>query len=348
MQGTKIAQDERIVDANKQSQFVDSIKSEFIQTSLTSANFQLVKKLNLLSYLPQFISFVTASFFIYYILSSYSTWVLLVLGVLLLIIALGIEYSKRELINSISQKYLVKRQISYLLSFALLVLFTASMTVSYVGGDKLILETAQAPQIAKNLKIDSLNNLLQNELALIEKMSNTTWRGKVTRDANKAINASKAIQMNLLAEMSRLTKVDNEQHIQNLRKHEKKIMSFGVVLGVIACLCDLILLALLVNVKRLKYDVLLLTNVNSPKQSQNTLNGFKTHTTQHVPAEINGRSIIGFKTHNTQSVNAAEAECLNCGSAYEKKATHQKYCKSACRIEHWQKVNNKKLLKHFH
>lgn len=348
MQDTKFAQDEHTLNAKKETQFIQEVTSEFIPKSLTTANFALVKKLNLLSFLPQIISFITAAFFIYYVLSSYSTWVVLALGVLLLVIALGIEYAKRELINGITQKYLIKKQINYFLTFALFVLFGASMTVSFIGGDKLVKETAHAPTIAENAKIDSLNVLLQKELILIDNLQNTTWRGKITRDANKGINASKQIQSSLLSQMSLLAEADNKKLKELELKHESKITSFGLVLGIVACLCDLVLLSLLVNIKRFKYDVLLLHNTSVSKQSINTLNGNKTAITQRVNGQTVERATMGFKQGTTQRVNATGDECTNCGSAYHKKVPHQKYCSSECRIEHWQQRNKKELSKYFY
>lgn len=235
--------------------FVEACKEQFTERSLAATNAAKVKTLSALSYLPNAVSAVTAGFFVLYLLSGYSRTVAVVLGALLLLIVITVEVGKRALITGTAKDRYTIGKVSPLAVAALVVLFGASMAASYMGGKALVVETAAPPPRPHNAQIDSLNTLLQAELATIDRLQRTTWKGKVTSDAVKGINASKRVQSALVDRIQVLEAQDDAAHGEALGKHTAKHLNFGYILGVLAALADLFLLGMLWAKWHLQYQV---------------------------------------------------------------------------------------------
>lgn len=329
--------------------FVEACKEQFTERSLAATNAAKVKTLSALSYLPNLLSAVTAGFFVVYLLSGYSRTVAAVLGVLLLLIVVTVEIGKRGLITSTAKDRYTIGKVSPLAVAALVVLFGASMAASYMGGKALVVETAAPPPRPHNAQIDSLNTLLQAELATIDRLQRTTWRGKVTSDAVKGINASKRVQSALVDRIQALEAQDDEQHSTLLEKHTSKHVNFGYILGVLAALADLFLLGMLWASWHLRYQVAAV-HASGTRKGQNVV--FQTPAGQNSAAHLNRVEVpaeapkIGFTANrndnrNTKIVNENRITegnriCEQCGIAYTYRHKKQKYCSEACRITAWQ------------
>jgi hypothetical protein len=177
--------DRQQLEAAKEKNFIDSCITEFIEVSVNDGNRKKIKHLLSWSYLPNLLSITTAGFFIIYLLQDYSILIRVFLVTLLLVVAGSIEYGKRALISETGKTYFLTNKIPAGIFAGAVVLIIVSMTISFIGGQKLITTTAKAPDKITNPKIDSLNNLLAIELDLIESLKKTTWANKVTRDAVK-------------------------------------------------------------------------------------------------------------------------------------------------------------------
>jgi hypothetical protein len=349
------SKDRTKLNDTKEKLFVESCLHEFIEESVIDSNRRKIRNLTTWSYLPNVISIATAAFFILYLMESYSLFVRVFLVTLLLIVAASIEYGKRALINETGKTYFLTDKLPSGLFAGVVVLTLISMTVSFIGGNKLVTETAQPPEKVVNPKIDSLNTLLAGELATIESLRKTTWKGKITRDANRGINQSKTIQSALLAQISELEAHDNDVHEAELADNTNKVQYFGYVLGSIAILADLLLFLVLWTVKKLKHEIVLL-NIPTPtpsastRKTQPTSMGFSQNSIQPTQSAP-GRTMMGFNKiprndHAMRDTNEPTKKikvCLHCGNDFEMKTTWQKYCSEDCRKTAYEIRTGKKL-----
>ena len=254
----------------EEAAFADDCKEQFTEKSLAATNAAKVKTLSLLSYLPNILSAVTAGFFVLYLLSGYTRTVAVVLGALLLLIVVAIEIGKRYLIASSAKDRYTIGKVAPLAVGALVLLFGASMTASYFGGMALVIETASPPDRPHNPEVDSLKNLLSAELATIDRLQKTTWKGKVTSDAVRGINASKRVQTSLTDRIMTLEAQSDTEHTTLLQKHTAKHLNFGYILGGLAALADLFLLGMVWTAWHLRYQVAAVNAKGSTATSQKT------------------------------------------------------------------------------
>jgi hypothetical protein len=258
MKSLEQSKDRQVLDRAKQRSFIQSCVSEFTETSISQGHREKVNTLALWSYLPNTISIITAGFFVIYLLQSYEFVVQIVLGFLLLGVAFSIEYGKRSLINEYAKAYFKQGKANGLLLLGLIVLFAASMSGSFVGGDRLVVSNASPPSKKISPELDSLKNemdTLNTKIALYE---GTTWKGRVTRDANKNLTSLNPMKAKLQDKIDAIEAKDNAIYTATLSQHQEKTNYFGFVLGVIAILADGLLFALLWNIKQLKHEVVLL------------------------------------------------------------------------------------------
>jgi hypothetical protein len=253
--------------------FIEKCQGEFCEKSLVETNAKQVQMLTLMSYLPNAISSITAGFFVLFLLGSYSPTVQAALGILLLVVVGIVEVGKRVAIRNTAHAHYVRGETPPLNLVVIAALMVVSMAASYMGGKALVVEMAPPPPKVHNPQIDSLNTLLAAEMATIDRLQRTTWKGKVTVDAVKGINKSKDIQAQLNARIATLSADDDAIYKAGKEKHDAKHLNFGYVLGVIAALADLFLLGLLWRAKRLRWEVAAMslksasTGAKSSKQS---------------------------------------------------------------------------------
>ena len=250
--------DRAILAIAQEQEFTKACYKEFAETSVVKSNMHKVKLYLNLSYFPNAISLITASFGVFYLLSSYRLPIQVVLGILLVIVAGGLEFAKRGLMNVTGRDYFFKQSLSPFKPLAIALLMAISMAVSFYGGDKLVTATATPPVMAINPEIAAIRQSIQDERTIIEGLRKTTWKGKITRDAVKGINKAQDRIQTYLARIEKLEAQDAATHAPIAAAFEARIIHFGFVLGGIAALADIALLFLLMNVKRFKHEVILL------------------------------------------------------------------------------------------
>ncbi len=353
------SQDRENLQHIEEQGFIETCKEQFTERSLAATNAAKVKTLSALSYLPNVLSAVTAVFFVIYLLSGYTRGVALILGALLLLIVITVEIGKRALITTSAKDRYTIGKVAPLAIAALLLLFGASMSASYLGGKALVIETAAPPPRPHNPQIDSLTTLLAAELATIDRLQRTTWKGKVTSDAVKGINASKKVQGALVDRITVLEAQDDAAHQEAIGKHTAKHLNFGIILGVLAALADIFLLGMLWAKWHLQYQVAAVHT--GARKGQNVV--FQAPQGQRdishlnrveVPAE---RPKIGFtadrndtgnenrytKIVNENRITEGNRICEHCGIAYTYKHKKQRYCSEVCRIAAWEARTGKTL-----
>lgn len=367
-------EDRKRLTKAKERQFVQNCIAEFSEPSINVDNREKVKKMLAWSYLPNGISIVTAAFFVVYLLQSYTLWVQIVLGILLFVVAASLEFGKRLTISECANNYFRHQKLHGLLVGGILVLCVASMSASYIGGNKLVVSTATPPPSSKNSKIDSLTALVDTLNVSIAKQEGTTWKGKVTRDANKNLNKLYDDRKQFNASIQLLEAKDLAKYERLLADHKGKIEGFGVVLGIIAILADGFLFALLWNIKKLKYEVVLVL-----KERRKEVNPAEKHdqrekstSSVNVQGDIigdfgqiseNQRRPIGFYIdrngeRNILTVTTTEEKvkpkiieseklrtCKNCNKVFEYKHWNAQYCSDDCRWEAWRKRKKSKQKK---
>lgn len=262
--------DRQQLAAHQEDRFINACKAEFTEKSLVSTNQGKVKILGLASYLPNILSVITASFFIYYLLTGYQKGIAILLGILLFLVILSVEAGKRGLITGLAKCYFIHSKTPTLLIVALISCFVLSMAASYIGGKQLVVETAAPPAKITSPEIEELKKEIAEQEETIFRLQKTTWKGKVTRDAVKGINQAKAIQTSLYTRLAGLEAQDNKAYQATIDKHTKKHLNFGYLLGILAALADLFLFGLLWTAKRLKWEVAAINSHPSPVGSSPT------------------------------------------------------------------------------
>ena len=133
--------DREILSNDKNQQFINNCLNEFKDQPISIENRRKVQNLIIWSYLPNLISISTATFFIFYLLDSYSVYIKIGLSIILFLIAASLEVGKRSLIAEAAKTYFKFSKINYFMVFGVCLLITISMAASYQGGNKLIVET---------------------------------------------------------------------------------------------------------------------------------------------------------------------------------------------------------------
>lgn len=268
--------DKQVLSQAKDKQFIEHCINEFGEKPLPTTNREKVKVLTFWSYLPNLVSITTACFFVVYLLQSYTLSVQLLLSLLLCGVAIALEVGKRGLIAEMAKAYFVDGKLAFLLLAGCIVLMAGSMAASYIGGNKLVISTATPPAPEVNPKIDSLLREVSTLNTSIKKQEGTTWKGRITSDANKAINNLLSQKNTLLAQLNSLETKDSETYSETLSQYHSKILNFGVALGIIAVFADAVLFALIWTVKRLKHDITLLAST-SPGHRSTRVQWYQSH-----------------------------------------------------------------------
>lgn len=362
---SKLAQEE-------ESRFIEQCKDEFVEKSLAATNSKQVKTLSMISYLPNLISAITAGFFVVFLLGGYPRHIAFILGALMLSVVLAVEVGKRGLIGSLAKGHFTAGKFNALAAVALVVLIGVSMTASYQGGKQLITETATPPPRESNPQIDSLNRILADQQATIDRLQRTTWKGKVTSEATRGITQAKKIQASLIERITALQAADDSAYTEKLTKQSGQRLNFGYILGALGALADAFLLGLLWTVKRLRYEVAAI-HYKGAKSASVPGSAYLTGTSGVgvPPASLNQaekeRRRIGFhrdkepdndKSYNDESYNGESYEperevvtvterevveltdrvktCAHCGEKFVYYSSKAKYCSDACRIAAWE------------
>lgn len=299
-----LTNDRAILEKQKEQEFAKSCYAEFAETSVVKTNMRKTLGLSVGSYFPNLVSLITAGFGVFYILSSYEPHVRIVLGGLLVVVAAGLELAKRGLINVAARDYFYKNNLSPFLPLSIAVLILISMTVSFFGGNKLVHATAKAPKMEVNPEIAKIRQQIADKRKTIVGLRKTIWKGKITRDAVKGINANEAVINSLLARIDKLENQDLSSYAPIEKEFNAKIINFGYILGCIAVMADIALLFILWAIKKLKHDVLLLAQAKGFSSQLNKMDDAEQFITGVQDFINNGgqQKRNGSATNNTRPI----------------------------------------------
>lgn len=236
------------------------IKSVIYRNASIAVNcFSVLTAMGAIAYVIDFFSFAGKIFAVIFMTS----------------ILVGIELGKRHLIPNGFQGS------AFSVIFALL-LSSASMSISYLGGNTWTTELATPPPIEKNPKIDSLNQEIINLDKDIDLWENQTWRGKIVREARKGKKDLESLKIALINQRMALEEEDRVKNRDIKHYHKSKITSLGFVTASIAAGMDVFLWVFLWLMYSTERDAKLamgLLSSRSPKSGGSTPSSrYKGHT----------------------------------------------------------------------
>ncbi len=239
---------------------LEDLKTEclniFREKSVIQTNKQHISHLINWSYLLNILSITTAGFFVVYLITDYAPGVKHFLLALLFIVAASMEYGKRQLITATAKAHNTPgKKIDNVIILSLACLLIASSTISYIGGNKLIVENATPPQQEASPKIDSLKNLVAQEKDLAESYQATTWKGRITRQANKGLLKAQDEQSRLNAMITKEDEAAGIVYASTLSKFNNKTVNFGIILGLLAIFSDFGLILMLFKVMEKRFEI---------------------------------------------------------------------------------------------
>jgi len=240
--------------------FREKVFDQYKEKPFAESGFSRVKYLTNWSYAPNVISVLSAMFFVYFLTLPYTLLIRLLLGGVLAGILFCMEYAKRQLITGQGRKFYQTKSVSFIAISFLGLCVVASMYTSYNGGNKIIVETAQAPTLSANSEIEGLESALAVLNTNIAKQQSTTWKGRITVDANKNLKALFVDRSTLLSTLNELKASDRKAQAQSDTKYNATTLQGGLVTGVIAVISDIVLIFLLLTVERIKYNVFRVEN----------------------------------------------------------------------------------------
>lgn len=260
--------------------------------------YQMVKNLKLWSYAPNAVSAISATFFVWYLISTYSLLVQVALGGILGFAVIANEIAKRKLISHQSKRYYTAKQLGAAIIF-LIVCVAASIYSSYRGGNEIVKQNAVAPTLPVPGEILQIQDRLNGMADDIARQKATTWKGRITVDANRNLKTLYNTQALLSSQLADLQTAYRAKQEKLQAQHEVIKMNGGIVLGSICIFADIVLIFLLASIERIQYNTYRLETYiqNKTKATSPTtlLNGSTPTASFSGPAAgINRTEVKGF------------------------------------------------------
>jgi hypothetical protein len=177
--------------------------------------------------------------------------------ILLLLLAgifIGCEFFKRNQIQRVAKMNFAGQNIG-LAAFILFIPTLLSVSSSSYGGFKLAPELRSPPTLVHNSNIDSLKTELATLNTSISKQEGTTWKGRVTRDANKNLNQLYKDKSSLKANITTLETADRNENQKIKAGHGTETEMLGYLMAIIGIVMDALLYMNLWAVAKCKYEV---------------------------------------------------------------------------------------------
>ena len=269
--------------------FKKSVLGEFTPKNPAETGHSQVSNLMMWSYAPNAISALSAIFFVWYLIASYSIIVKVLLGAILGFAVIANEIAKRKLITAQSKRYLQTKKVGASILF-LLICIAASVYTSYKGGNEVVIQNAKAPTLPSHPDIIELQEKLTALNDDIAKQKSTTWKGRITVDANRNLKTLYNTQEILSNRLLALQATQDKKQAASDKQHNTTTLSGGVTLGAICIAADLVLIILLTSIWKIRYNVYRLetagksrtagfnlsTNVSTPSFSENLAGSSRT------------------------------------------------------------------------
>lgn len=202
-----------------QSRNLKSYHREFTDKNFADSNRPLFILANVTGYFFQFFSAITAAALVYYFAYDITQTVYLstltTTMFLLLLEAAKRFISSRFFIQFV--KSVGKDRFNYPLLSVIVLLASFSLCLSYFGAQRIVKESIATPILLK-ANTQDLSVQIRNIDKSIKKAEKTTWKGRITGNAMKAINKlndQKAVLQNRILELEKATEKENKYIITN-------------------------------------------------------------------------------------------------------------------------------------
>lgn len=289
------------INLEKDKEFAEKVASKYQQQPMIRLLRKRVANCRTVSYGFQLFSLLTLTYFVYWISSDYNgTYFTIVLS-FLVFLSIAWEVAKRyTIIETFDGAWNPTRKWKMWFSPLVLLLVAGSITGSYIGGDQFMKNETTEPTLVSNPKIDSLRSTIAEELVTIEKLQNTTWKGRITRTANAGINLSKELQLQREAQLADLISKDDQFNTEILSNHTAKKAKLGFLTGLLAGLMDFLLLIMLGIAENMETQADKLIRASqgkpAPPQQQTSYQQIPSNATQQAAQQpiSENKSRIGF------------------------------------------------------
>ena len=256
--------DIQVLQASKLQRFAANCNEQFKEKPVLIEHMSEVQRRSQWSYAFNAISAVFAIFGLYVLSgqaqSTKASLLLILLGALLI----GNEFFKRSQILRTAKLHFD----GFNIGFAAFILFLPtllSVGTSAYGGFKLAPELRGTPALVHNPQIDSLKTELGILNASIKKQEGTTWKGRVTRDANKNLKQLYSDRSALNTRIEALAQKDEKINTATLSGFGQETQLLGWLMAFIGILMDALLYFNLWKVMQCKHEVAtLFQDIHSP------------------------------------------------------------------------------------
>jgi len=192
------------------------------------------------SYLFNFLSAFTASSLVYFFILSIAHIEQVALAAALLFVVL-LEMMKRKLSSLIYKEFLMTRRKFLFPTTILLILSIMSISSSYYGSKKIVVEYSDAPELVQK----DVSNL-EKQIALldiqIDEARDTKWKGTTTPVSQETINSLSIQKEKLLSELIRNSEqTDNSNH-NLITNHVQMVQKSASYFALVTLLLELLFL----------------------------------------------------------------------------------------------------------
>ena len=242
--------------ALKQAQrLVQDAAQDYREKSILEEAVSKIRNLEVASWIPSVFSIVTASFLVFYLAQPYPLLTKIVIILILGAVIIVNEIIKRRTVKASVRDVHRNVRPAFVIMAGGVLTVIISMGSSFVGGNNGVQQNVPRPTLAANPTVDSLDREIAALNQSIATYENTTWKGRITRDANKNLTIVNRIKADLLAQKSALQAEDQQAYQATLAKFETQLISFGWIFGGLAALCDIFLIMIRFAIERIRRDL---------------------------------------------------------------------------------------------
>lgn len=247
--------EQQTLNQKRAERLLKEAANDYREKSILEEAEATLSNLEVASWIPSVFSVISASFLVFYLAQPYP-----LLTKIAIILILGAVIIVNEIVKRRTVKASV-RDIHRRVRPALVVMAGGVLTViismgsSFVGGNNGVQQNVPRPTLAANATVDSLDREIGALNQSIATYEGTTWKGRITRDANKNLTILNRIKADLLAQKNALQQQDQEAYQATLAKFETQLISFGWIFGGLAALCDIFLIMIRFAIERTRRDL---------------------------------------------------------------------------------------------
>lgn len=246
-----------LLKQKKTGNYLERIAREYEPKSKLDSYPAIIQALTYLSTVPNLISIATGFAFAYYLLSGITGPLKHIAWAVAIILLIALELGKRYAAQ-VSAKQAAQSQAFYGAGIALGVLIALSMTISFKGGQQIVVENSVPPTLSTPAEIQEARADLTAINESIKRQEGTTWKGVITVDANRNLKSLYRQKEAIAANLAGMLQTFNAEQSEVNEKHQTNTVNFSIVFGSIALGMDLILILIFLAIAKRKSDLYIL------------------------------------------------------------------------------------------